>query len=139
MCAWVNPTTWSAGLTVTETHMNQEIRDQLLHIAGSVGFSTGGLSTGTGVQPLSGYFAGAILPHYHIEAGKGTGSTAGTQYNFANAFAAAPVVVLTVGTSAGGDTRYATILALDSTSFTGAISAVTTGSTMYWIAWGSDT
>jgi hypothetical protein len=136
--AYTAPTTWAAGQTVTAANLNEQIRDNFFHVAGSVGF-TAGMSTSVGIQPAAGYFAGANLRNYHIEAGKGTGSTAGTIYSFANAFEAAPVVTMTVGTSVGSDTRFATIIAVSSSGFTGMISVVTSGTTGYWIAWGSDT
>lgn len=138
--AWTSPTTWSAGQTVTAADMNAQLRDNLFAIAGSAGF-TATPSTGRGIEPLSGYFAGANRAHTHIEGGSitlATGDT-GSAFSFGNAYEAAPyLIITTVTTNAAGSfsQNVAIITAISSSGFS---AAAWTPTSARWIAFGVDT
>ncbi len=140
MCAWTAPRDWSAGETVTELMMDTHVRDNLLHIAGSVGF-TATPSTSVGIQPAAGYFAGANLRNYHIEGGRTcVATTGGLQLSFNNAYAStAPYVTLTeLTTDYTGGGYMAMVTAVSTTGFT-IVTPYSSRATWLWLAWGSDT
>lgn len=91
--AHTNPTTWASGDIVTSSQLNCDIRDNLLHVAGSCGFN-GTMSATRGVEPVAGYFAGANAANYHIE-GRTTSVSSSTTRNFTHQFTSAPAVIIT--------------------------------------------
>lgn len=128
--AWTNPKDWAAAETVTAANMNTNLRDNLEHIAGTAGFTATPSAT-KGIEPLSGYFLGANAVNMHIEAGTDTtaGGPPGTvTVTFANAFAAAPIVLVS-----GAE---ATVISISATQ--AELGTVGTTKTVYWIALGSD-
>lgn len=97
---YTSPRTWVASETVTAALLNTHLRDQLLHIAGTSGF-TGTPTAGRGIEPASGYFMGAAgaIDHHVESATQTTSSVVDTTitehtYTFANAYASAPRVTV---------------------------------------------
>lgn len=138
---WVNPATaiGSGGLdvatgdTITETYLDALASD-LDHIAGTSGFTAAPGAT-HGIEPASGYFMGANGANQHVEGGSGTCPTAGGSVTFANAFAAAPVVVACVNSSTATQDSIV-IYSVTTTGFSWKIG--TADRAAYWIAVGSD-
>ena len=132
--AYTAPATFVAAATATAAQMNQQLRDNMLHVAGTTGFTATPSAT-KGIEPLSGYFLGANAVNMHIEAG--TAATAGgppgtATITFANAFAAAPIVVATCITAG----ESATIQSVSATQ--AVIATVGTAKDFNWMALGSD-
>lgn len=133
MVAWIAPRTWTTGETVTSTMLNEQVRDDLLHIAGTSGFSAT-VSSEYGVQPAAGYFAGGNLQNYHIEGGLLVAGIVGyTTQAFARAFVSAPVVVARPSTTYDWGNVY--ITSITTAKFT----IYSNGESVYWLAWGTDT
>ena len=114
--------------------MNAQVRDNEIHIAGSLGF-TAAPSTARGIEPASGYFAGATAANCHVESGHGAISTGGTAFSFANAYATTLAVTITL-TSSALTQNFVGITAITTTGFTAA--AYYANSSGYWIGWGQD-
>lgn len=112
--AYTNPTTWASGDVVTSSQLNCDVRDNLLHIAGSSGFS-GTPGATHGIEPTAGYFAGANAANYHVE-GRTTSVSTPAARAFSHQFASAPTVIVT-----SFSTRDATF-----SQYSVAITAVTT-------------
>lgn len=96
--AWTSPYTWTAGETVTAAKMIAHVRDQFLHIGGTVGFTRTPSAT-VGIEPSMGYFVGSTYSSGVVRAGSGTVTTGLVAVSFPVAFTAAPVVIAVAKTS----------------------------------------
>lgn len=138
--AWTAPTTWTVGQTVTAADMNAQLGRNLDHVGGILGFTATPATSGHGIEPLGGYFAGAHEVNHTIDAGlviTSAGGTTGTAFSFTAAFTSGPAVVGCIYTTSGaGSTDIVTITAISSTG--GSINAQN-AHRVYWMAWGSST
>jgi hypothetical protein len=135
--AWTSPRLWVAGETVTAAIMNSAIRDNLLHIAGSAGFTAAPVTTGAGIQPGSGYFMGATEVNRLIQSGATVvvGSTS-VAVSFQVEFTStAPNVVPTSPISSATAHAYN----ITSTGFTLEVAGTTASGTCMWFAAGAKT
>ncbi len=139
--AWTNPTTWVAGDVVTAAELNAQVRDNLKHVAGTAGFSalSSTLSAAHGIEPLSGFFAGAAAVNCHVEGGvfHATTATTGWDNSFRDAFATAPAVIITESATSGTPLRGAYIIGIGTTGFIAWGNSVVVDG--WYMAWGSDT
>jgi hypothetical protein len=115
--------------------MNAQIRDNEIHIAGSLGF-TAAPSTARGIEPASGYFMGGTAANLHVEAGSGAVSTGGTAFSFANAYSGAPTVVICEYSTSAITQNNLIVSAVSTTGFTA--KSYSAGRFGAWISLGAD-
>jgi len=139
--AWTQPTTWTVGQTVTAANMNAELGRNLDHVGGILGFTATPATSGHGIEPLAGYFAGAHEVNHTIDAGLviTTSGTTGTAFSFTAAFSSAPIVAGCIYSTSGLSTAAVETFCLTAISATGGSMWSNIPHRIHWVAWGSST
>jgi hypothetical protein len=118
----------------TAALLNSAVRDNLLHVAGTVGFTRTPSAT-VGIEPSMGYFVGSTFSSGRIIKGSAVLSTAGTVVSFSPIFAAAPSVVLTIASTTPNETHAASVYNVTTTGFSWLASVA--GNTWHYIVFGA--